>query len=135
MDKKAATVDAWLASLPADQRKALQSLRKVLHSAAPGATELVNYGIPMLRLDGKNLVGFAAGKAHCSFYPMSMECLKHFKAETKGFKTATSTIRFQPDHPIPAALVKRIVKWRLAEMKASAATGAGKKAAKRTKDQ
>lgn len=130
MKRPPASIDAFLAALPLDQRDALQALRRQIHAAAPGATELINYGIPMLRLDGKNLVGFGAGKGHCSFYPMSMECLKHFQAEKKGFKTATSTIRFQPDQPIPAALVKRIVKWRLAEMKGVQATRASRKGAK-----
>jgi uncharacterized protein YdhG (YjbR/CyaY superfamily) len=67
----AATVDEFLADVPEPQRAALEQLRGQIRAAAPGATELINYGVPMFRLHGRNLVSFAAGKDHCSFYVQS----------------------------------------------------------------
>ncbi|MFA5942906.1 MAG: DUF1801 domain-containing protein [Candidatus Thermoplasmatota archaeon] len=113
----AKTVEAFLAAVPVEQREALEALRKQLHAAAPGATELVNYGVPMLRLDGKNLVSFGAGKEHCSFYVQSPRVMKAHATELAKYDTAVSTIRFTPDKPLPAALVKKLVKARIAENK------------------
>jgi uncharacterized protein YdhG (YjbR/CyaY superfamily) len=79
----------------------------------------VAYGIPMVRLDGKNLVGFGAGKGHCAFYVMSTRVPKRFP-ELERYDFSTSTLRFQPDDPPPASLLKRLVKARIAENKAIA---------------
>lgn len=117
----AKTVDDFLAALPADQRNALERLRQQLHAAAPGATELINYGVPMLRLDGRNLVSFGAAKAHCAFYVQSPRVMKAHAKELAKYDTAAATIRFTPDQPLPATLVKRLVKARIAEDKAAAA--------------
>ena len=67
MSPVAASVDEFLAAVAPDKRAALQELRKVIREAAPEATELINYGVPMFRLNGKNLVSYAAAKDHCSF--------------------------------------------------------------------
>ena len=108
-------VDEFLAALPAAQGNALERLRKQLHAAAPGAVEVINYGVPMLRLGGKNLVSFGAGKGHCAFYVQSPRVMKAHAKELAKLDTATSTIRFTPDEPLPAALVKKLVKARIAE--------------------
>ena len=123
----AAAVTEYLAALPADQRKALAALRKQLLAAAPGATELVNYGAPMLRLDGRNLVAYSAAKAHCTLLVMSPAVVKAHKSDLAGFKVATGSVQFTPDSPLPAALVKRLVKARIAENRAAAAAAAAKK--------
>lgn len=116
----AKTVAEFLAALPAGQRKALEALRRQLHAAAPGATELINYGVPMLRLDGHNLVSFGAGKDHCSFYVQSPRVMRAHAEALENLDTSVSTIRFTPDKPLPAALVRRLVKARIAENKAAA---------------
>jgi uncharacterized protein YdhG (YjbR/CyaY superfamily) len=113
-------VEAYLAALPAVQRDALQALRKQLLAAAPGATELVNYGAPMLRLGGRNLVAYSAAKAHCTFLVMSPAVVASHKERLAGFKTATGSVQFTPERPLPAALVKSLVKARIAEEKARA---------------
>lgn len=110
--KKAATVDQFLAGVSEPGHSALQKLRATIKSAVPGAEELINYGVPMFRLGGKNLVSYAAAKAHCSFFVQSPAVMEEFAGELTGFDTAKGTIRFQPDKPIPAGLVKRIVKAR-----------------------
>lgn len=115
MPDKSGSIDAYLSALPADKRAALKRIRRTIRSAAPKAEECISYGIPAFCLDGKPLVAFGAAAKHCSFYPMSSATLRLFKAELKGFDTSKGTIRFQPDKPLPATLVRKLVKARIAE--------------------
>jgi len=82
--------------------------------APPEATEGISYGIPTFRYH-RALVAFAAFKNHCSFFPMNAGLIATFKEELKGYPTSTGTIRFPVDKPLPAALVKKLVKARVAE--------------------
>jgi uncharacterized protein YdhG (YjbR/CyaY superfamily) len=108
-------VEAFLAAVPADKRAALKTLRKTIRAAAPKATELINYGVPMFRLDGKNLVSFNAAANHCTFYVQSPAVMRAFAAELKDYKRGKGSIQFSADKPIPAALVTKLVKARVAE--------------------
>jgi uncharacterized protein YdhG (YjbR/CyaY superfamily) len=99
-----------------EQRVALQKLRKAIRTAAPKAEECISYQVPAFRLNGM-LVAFGATPKHCAFYPMSSSMVAAFKDELADYETSTGTIRFQPDHPLPAALVRKIVKARIAENK------------------
>jgi uncharacterized protein YdhG (YjbR/CyaY superfamily) len=108
MSKAAATIDEYLSPLPPGTRAALQWLRRHIKAAAPGAEECISYGIPAFRLDGKLLVHFGAAARHCAFYPGAV--IESFRDELKGYDTSKGTIRFQPDAPLPAGLVKRIVR-------------------------
>jgi len=113
--------DAYLATLPADQRAALERLRSDIRAAAPDAREVFSYGIPAFRSGsgpgkGKVLVGYAAMKAHCGFYVFEGDLVGRFADRLKGFSTAKGTIRFTPEHPLPAPLVAEIVAARLAEL-------------------
>lgn len=117
--RKANPVDAYLAGLPADQRAALARLRRQIRAAAPKAEECISYGMPAFRLGGRPLVGFSASAKHCSLFPMNGTTVAAFRSELKGFSTSKGTIRFTPDGPLPAALVRRIVKARVAENAAS----------------
>jgi uncharacterized protein YdhG (YjbR/CyaY superfamily) len=108
-------VDAFRAKVPADTRAALQKLRKTIKAAAPKAVELINYGVPMFRLDGKNLVSYAAAANHCSFYVQSPAVMRAFAAELKDYKQGKGSIQFAADRPIPATLVTKLVKARIAE--------------------
>ena len=110
----AAAVDAYLAAVPPAQRAALQRLREIIKSAAPDAEEAISYRIPLYKHHG-HLVGFAAFKNHCTFFVTSTSLLRKYAAELKGFTTAPSGIHFTPDNPLPAALVRKIVKERKAE--------------------
>jgi uncharacterized protein YdhG (YjbR/CyaY superfamily) len=114
--KKAASVDAFLAQLPNDQREALERLRKVIRAAAPGATETINYGIPMWRLNGRGLVSMTAGKKHCSFFVQSYAVLARYASEVDPYRVGKATIAFTPDKPLPVALVRRIVNARVREV-------------------
>ena len=109
------TIDAYLAGVSADKRAALEKLRKTIKAAAPTAEECISYGMPAFRLDGKALVYYCAAANHCSFFPGSGTTVAAFKNELKGYETSKGTIRFQPDKPLPATLVRKIVKARIAE--------------------
>ena len=107
-------VDVYLDTLPADQRAALQRLRDTIRSAAPDATEVISYGIPLFKL-GRGLVGFNAASTHCTFQVMSSAVLEVHASELKGFGTGKGSIRFTPGKPLPAALIRKLVKARIAE--------------------
>ena len=115
MPLKPKDIDAYLAPLPADQRAALTTLRKMIHAAAPGAEECISYRLPSFRLNGRLLVCFGARTNHCAFYPMSSTTVKAHKAALTRYETSQGTIRFQPDRPMPASLVRKLVKARIAE--------------------
>lgn len=114
MGLKPKTVDEYLARVSDAQRVALEKLRKTIKSAAPQAEECISYSMPAFRSNGI-LVGFAAKQNHCALYPFNGTTVKAFKDELKGYETSMGAIRFRPDRPLPAALVRRIVKARLAE--------------------
>jgi uncharacterized protein YdhG (YjbR/CyaY superfamily) len=119
---KPRTIPAYLSRLPRDQRAALERLRVLLHAVVPGAEQCISYGVPAFRLDGKVLVWFAAAPRHCSFFPGAV--VADFARELKDFSTSKGTVRFQADHPLPAVLVRKLVKARIARIAAkSSSTG------------
>jgi len=109
---KATTIDEYLAPLPADKRAALQWLRRQIKAAAPGAEECISYGIPGFRLDGKLLVHFGAATKHCAFYAGTV--IEDYSRELAAYDISKGTIRFPPDDPLPAALVRKLVKAQIA---------------------
>ncbi|MCI0642097.1 MAG: DUF1801 domain-containing protein [Gemmataceae bacterium] len=112
---KATTIDEYLASVSADQRAALEKLRKTIKAIVPKAEECISYGLAAFRLDGKPLVAFGASTNHCAFFPMSGTTVAAHKDDLKGYDTSKGTIRFPADKPLPAALVRKLVKARIAE--------------------
>ncbi len=109
------TIDEYLAAVSEDKRAALEKLRKTIKAVAPKAEECIRYQLPAFRLNGRLLVAFGAATHHCAFYPMSSSTVEAFKDELKDYDTSKGTIRFQPDRPLPAALVRKLVKARIAE--------------------
>jgi uncharacterized protein YdhG (YjbR/CyaY superfamily) len=108
-------VDEYLAGVPEPARSTLHKIRAAIRSAVPPeATEAIWYRIPTFKYKGP-LVGFAAFSNHCSLFPMSLSVMQEFKDELKGFSTSKGTIRFPVDKPLAAALVKKLVKARIAQ--------------------
>jgi uncharacterized protein YdhG (YjbR/CyaY superfamily) len=109
-----ATIDEYLATIDPDKRAALQRLRNIIRAAAPKAEECISYQLPAYRLGGRILVFLGAAANHCAFYPGAFP-VDAYKHELKAYDTSKGTIRFQPRRPLPVALVRKIVKARLAE--------------------
>ena len=108
------TIDQYLARVEPRKRAALNRLRKAIRAAVPRAEECVSYQLPAFRLDGRMLVWFGAGANHCAFYPGAVvQAHRHL---LQRYETSKGTIRFQPDQPIPAALVRKLVKARAATL-------------------
>jgi len=112
---KRATHDDYLAALPASQRAALERLRRTIRAAAPTAEECFSYQMPAFRLDGKVLVLYAGMARHCSFFPGSGTAVEAHSASLEGYKTSKGTIRFDAEKPLPAKLVRDIVRYRIVE--------------------
>lgn len=118
--EKATDVESYLAACPEPHRTTLEKMRASIRSAVPKeTTETISYGIPTFKYKG-GLVAYAAFKQHCSFFPMSGRLVEDFADELKPYKTSKGTIQFPVDKPLPPALVKKLVKAKLAlnELKA-----------------
>ena len=115
MKTKPETIDEYLALTKPRQRSVLEKLRKTIHAAAPGAVEYIGYGLAGFKFNGRPLVYFGAWETHCALYAASPAVQKRFQKELKGFECSKGTIRFTPEQPLPAKLVKALVKARIAE--------------------
>ena len=113
------TVDDYLATIPKEARVTLEKIRKTIKAAAPRATEVISYQMPMYKQNGM-LVGFAAFKDHCSLFP-GAKAIATYRDELKAYGTSKGTIRFPIGKPLPAALVRKLVKTRIAENEKRAA--------------
>ena len=109
------SVEDYLAALPEAPRAALEKLRRTIKAAAPGATETISYQMPAFKEHGRLLLSYAAFKDHCSLFPASRKVLDAHGEELKPYFSGKGTLRFTVDKPIPAALVKKIVKTRIEE--------------------
>jgi uncharacterized protein YdhG (YjbR/CyaY superfamily) len=108
-------VDEYLARIPEPARSTLNKLRAAVRSAAPPeATEAISYGMPAFKYQGV-LVWFASFSKHCSFFPTA-SVVEAFKDELKSFSISKGTIHFPMDKPLPNALVKKMVKARVAQI-------------------
>src|SRR5262245_33953256 len=115
MAAKPKTIDEYLAGVSPDKRAALQKLRKTIKAAAPKAQECISYGLAAFRLNGRPLVAFVASAGRCAFYPVRSSTVAAHRDELKNYDTSKGTIRFRPDKLLPAALVRKLVKARIAE--------------------
>jgi len=113
-----AEVERYLAKVREPARTTLEKVRAAIRRAAPAeATEAISYGMPAFQYKGM-LVGYAAFAGHCSFFPASGRLIEKFVQELKDYGCSKGTIRFAMDKPLPAALVQKIVKARVAENEA-----------------
>jgi uncharacterized protein YdhG (YjbR/CyaY superfamily) len=108
-------VDAYLAKVPEPAQTTLGKLRATIRAVVPSeATEGLSYGIPAFHYNGA-LVGYAAFKQHCSFFPMQASLIDEMQEELKGYRTSKGTLQFPLDKSLPPPLVKKMVKRRIAE--------------------
>lgn len=120
---RATTVDDYLAGVPEPARTTLNKIRAVIRSVLPAdATEAISYGMPTFKYKGP-LLGYAAFPGHCGLYPMNPAVIEAFKEELKSYQTSKGTIRFPVDQPPPAALIKKLVKARIADNERKARRG------------
>ena len=115
-----AAVAAYLAALPPPVRARMRQIRAIVRAAAPGAVEHFSYRIPGFRLDGRTLVWYAAFRQHISLYPITPALLRAHRIDLSGYETSKGTIRLPLDEPLPAPLVKRLVKARAADVRSTA---------------
>lgn len=115
MKPEAKNTEEYLKQLPDDQAKALRKLREQIIPAAPDCEEYFGYGMPGFKLNGHAMLYMGAAKNHCALYGAIP---KGFDVELKDFKRSKGTVQFTPERPIPAAVVKAIVKAKVAEMNA-----------------
>jgi len=108
----------YIAGQPPPARRALKKVRAAIRAAAPKAEEAFSYRIPAFRLDGKAFVWYAGFTHHYSMFPIGTELARSLGKAAEGYQTAKGTIRFPLSEPVPVPLIKKIVKARLAQMKA-----------------
>jgi len=117
--KQAKTVDEYLANVPETARTTLEKMRQRIRATVPrAATEGLTYGMPAFKLGGKALLAYAAFKNHCSLFPMSGAVIATLEDELKPYTTSKGTIQFPIGKPLPATLIKKVVKARLTELAA-----------------
>jgi uncharacterized protein YdhG (YjbR/CyaY superfamily) len=114
----AATIEEYLACVADDKRPALERLRAQIRAAAPDAIEVMSYGLPTFKLDGRWFVAFGATRQHCSFYTGRAPILACAEA-LEGYRLWKGTINFRADDPLPEELVTKLIQVRIAENRAS----------------
>jgi len=112
---KPADIDQYLAALEPGRRAALQRLRTTMRKIVPGADEVISYGIPAFRLDGRIVGGFAATKNGCSYFPFSGTTLETLADDLEDYERTKSSLHFDPAKGLPAALVRKLIRKRIAE--------------------
>ena len=112
-------VEDYLADVSPEARATLEKLRQTIKAVAPNAVEVISYQVPTFKLDGRMLVSYAAFKNHCSFFPGAAPIKAH-QDELKSYQTSKGTIRFPTSKPLPATLVRKLVKTRIKENEARA---------------
>lgn len=112
-------IRAYLTAQPPKARAVLQQIRDVIKTVAPDAVDSFSYRIPGVKLDGKSLVWYAGFTHHASLYPIGEKIRGRYSAELEGYETSKGTVRFPLDKPLPVSLVRRLVKARMDEVRAS----------------
>jgi uncharacterized protein YdhG (YjbR/CyaY superfamily) len=113
--RKPTTIDAYLAMVKGEKRAALEKLRKTIRAIIPQAEECISYRIPAFRLNGKIVAGFLATAKGCSYFPFSGTTLTTLAEELEGYEMTKGSLHFDPYKALPAALVRKLIKARMAE--------------------
>jgi uncharacterized protein YdhG (YjbR/CyaY superfamily) len=123
--RRPATIDAYLSRVKGQRGVTLGALRRTIRSIVPGVEECISYGMPAFRLDGRVIAGFAATARGCSYYPFSGATLATLAEELTGYEGTRSAVHFEPDRPLPVALVRKLLRARVTELTASGRGSSG----------
>jgi uncharacterized protein YdhG (YjbR/CyaY superfamily) len=115
MARKPSTIDEYLRPIEGEKRSALDKLRQTIRAIVPKAEERMSYGMPAFRLNGKIVAGFAATAKGCSYFPFSGSTLRTLADELENYGKTKSSLHFDPSEPLPVALVRKLIKTRIAE--------------------
>ncbi len=127
---KPKTIDDYLATVPADRRETLEQLRQTIHAILPGIEECISYSMPAFRLHGYVVAGFLATKAGASYYPFSGATLETLAEAISGYDHTKSAIHFDAERPLSAALIRKLLRARVAETQAQSAAKKAQKPAR-----
>jgi len=116
MARKPTTIEEYLATVKGDKRAALEKLRKTIRSIVPKAEECISYRIPAFRLGGAVVAGFCATEKGCSYFPFSGSTFRTLARDLEGYDKTKSSLHFSPEEPLPATLVRKLIKARIAEI-------------------
>ena len=116
MKKRPATTDEYLSAIPAADRRALEAVRAAIHSVAPDMEERMSSGAPFFWHRGRRAVGFGVAKRHLSFFIMHGAVLREHRKDLAAYDTSRTVIRFSRDKPLSAALIRKLVRARIAEI-------------------
>ena len=115
MSRKPKTIDEYLASVKPDRRAALERLRRTIRSIVPDVEECISYSMPAFRHKGHVIAGFLATAKGCSYYPFSGTTLATLSSNLPGYSRTKSALHFDAERPLPVALVRKLIKTRIAE--------------------
>jgi uncharacterized protein YdhG (YjbR/CyaY superfamily) len=115
MARKPTTIDEYLATVKGERRAALDKLRKTIRTIVPKAEECISYNLPAFRLEGRVVAGFAATAKGCSYFPFSGSTLRTLARDVKNYDQTKGSLHFDPAKPLPATLVRKLIKTRIAE--------------------
>lgn len=116
MAPKRSPIDAWLSKLTGPRRVALARLRMTIRAVVPDAVEGISYGMPAFRLRGKVIAGFMTRADGCSYLPFSARTLATLGDALEGWERTKSSLHFTPERPLPVALVRKLLRARIAEL-------------------
>jgi uncharacterized protein YdhG (YjbR/CyaY superfamily) len=116
-ERKPTTIDDYLKRVPEDRRRALEDLRAKIQSIVPDAEECISYRIPAFRVNGVVVAGFCATAKGCSYFPFSGSTLKFLARDISRYDQTKGSLHFSSDEPLPTALVRKLIKARIAETK------------------
>ena len=120
----ATSIDEYIAEFPPETQKVLEELRALIKAEAPDATETISYAIPTFDLNGRHLVHFAAFAQHIGFYPTGSG-VEAFREELKPYKSGRGSVQFPLGEPMPADLIRRIVRFKIDENTRKTSRGRG----------
>ena len=113
--KELLTVDEYIDSFPTDVQDILVKIRQIIHEVAPDAVESISYKMPAFKLNGKDLIYFAAWKKHISMYPVPANS-GAFEQELAPYISSKGTVSFQLNKPVPFKLIEAIVQARVKQV-------------------